>query len=189
MPSTLKIDNFDDDDGGISSGLDHQSARNNKSSANSSSAGKNNIMPSSTLKLQGDPLQSVVPFDENNIDSRGSSLDKSSESSAGSSSSTSSAGSSAKSSVGNNNINMKISDKVEEELSQLWDSGQEWILIFDNLLKHPGGKVGKGCKCDMCEMQKGPNNGHHGCYNNDSAFESLENSSGKYFFSPNSMEK
>jgi hypothetical protein len=39
-------------------------------------------------------------------------------------------------------------------LSRLWDSGQEWILIFDNLLKHPGGKAGKGCKCDMCEMQK-----------------------------------
>ena len=52
------------------------------------------------------------------------------------------------------NDNNKISDKVEEELSRLWDSGQEWILIFDNLLKHPGGKVSKGCKCDMCEMQK-----------------------------------
>ena len=115
-------------------------------------------MPSSILKIDD-------KFDENNIDSRGSSLDKSE----------SSATSSAKSS--GNNINMKISDKVEEELSQLWDSGQEWILIFDNLLKHPGGKVGKGCKCDMCEMQK-PNAG--GCYNNDSAFESLENSSGKY---------
>ena len=49
---------------------------------------------------------------------------------------------------------MGISDRVEEELSRLWDSGQEWILIFDNLLKHPGGKVSKGCKCDMCEMQK-----------------------------------
>ena len=119
-------------------------------------------MPSSILKIDD-------KFDENNIDSRGSSLDKSE----------SSATSSAKSS--GNNINMKISDKVEEELSQLWDSGQEWILIFDNLLKHPGGKVGKGCKCDMCEMQKGgPTNNGHGCYNNDSAFESLENSlSGK----------
>ena len=49
---------------------------------------------------------------------------------------------------------MGISDRVEEELSRLWDSGQEWILIFDNLLKHPGGKVSKGCKCDMCQMQK-----------------------------------
>ena len=49
---------------------------------------------------------------------------------------------------------MGISDRVEEELSRLWESGQEWILIFDNLLKHPGGKVSKGCKCDMCEMQK-----------------------------------
>ena len=82
--------------------------------------------------------------------SRGSSLDKS-ESSAESSAGSSSAGSS--------NGNMKISDKVEEELSQLWDSGQEWILIFDNLLKHPGGKIGKGCKCDMCLMQK-PNRCH-----------------------------
>ena len=49
---------------------------------------------------------------------------------------------------------MGISDRVEEELSRLWDSGQDWILIFDNLLKHPGGKASKGCKCDMCEMQK-----------------------------------
>lgn len=49
---------------------------------------------------------------------------------------------------------MDLSDRVEEELSQLWDSGQEWILIFDNLLKHPGGKVSKGCKCDICQMQK-----------------------------------
>ena len=47
-----------------------------------------------------------------------------------------------------------ISDRVEEELSQLWDSGQEWILIFDNLLKHPGGKASKGCKCDICQRSK-----------------------------------
>ena len=56
---------------------------------------------------------------------------------------------------------MGISDRVEEELSRLWDSGQEWILIFDNLLKHPGGKVSKGCKCDMCEMQKLQHNHNH----------------------------
>ena len=64
---------------------------------------------------------------------------------------------------------MGISDRVEEELSRLWDSGQEWILIFDNLLKHPGGKVSKGCKCDMCEMQKlqNHNNTALGCvFNN-----------------------
>ena len=35
----------------------------------------------------------------------------------------------------------------------LWDSGQEWILIFDNLLKHPRGR-GRGCKCDMCLLDK-----------------------------------
>lgn len=35
----------------------------------------------------------------------------------------------------------------------LWDSGQEWILIFDRLLKHPRGRS-RGCKCDMCEMDK-----------------------------------
>ena len=33
--------------------------------------------------------------------------------------------------------------------SQLWDPGQEWIIIFDNLLKHPGG-VKRGCSCDIC---------------------------------------
>ncbi len=67
--------------------------------------------------------------------SRGSSVEKSS------------------STTSNSNSN-NISEKVEEELSRLWDSGQEWILIFDNLLKHPGGKVSKGCRCDMCEMKK-----------------------------------
>ncbi len=36
----------------------------------------------------------------------------------------------------------------------LWDSGQEWILIFDRLLKHPRGRS-RGCKCDMCLMDKG----------------------------------
>ena len=33
--------------------------------------------------------------------------------------------------------------------SDLWDEGQEWILIFDNLLKHPQGKS-RGCRCDIC---------------------------------------
>lgn len=31
---------------------------------------------------------------------------------------------------------------------QLWDKDHQWILMFDNLIKHPGGKI-KGCKCDM----------------------------------------
>jgi hypothetical protein len=44
--------------------------------------------------------------------------------------------------------------KVDKEIDKLWDDGQEWILIFDNLLKHPRGKT-KGCKCDMCLMEKG----------------------------------
>ena len=81
----------------------------------------------------------------NSANSRGSSLDKSS-----------SASSSGTNSLESRNISttVGISDRVEEELSQLWDSGQEWILIFDNLLKHPGGKVSKGCKCDMCQIQK-----------------------------------
>ena len=175
MPSSsLKIDNFDNID--VDDGcLDQQKSA---KSINELS-GKHNIlfnkMPSSSIALK---IDSTKNLEEHNAtidnNSRGSSLDKSDQSSI-------SGASSAKSS-GNNINNMKItSDKVEEELSQLWDSGQEWILIFDNLLKHPGGKVGKGCKCDMCEMQKGgPTNNGHGCYNNDSAFESLENSlSGK----------
>ncbi|XP_071744972.1 CLIP-associating protein 1-A isoform X32 [Lepeophtheirus salmonis] len=37
----------------------------------------------------------------------------------------------------------------------LWDSGQEWILIFDKLLKHPGGSPCKGCKCDLCLVNRG----------------------------------
>eukprot|EP00096_Caligus_rogercresseyi_P004598 TRINITY_DN1894_c0_g1_i8.p1 TRINITY_DN1894_c0_g1~~TRINITY_DN1894_c0_g1_i8.p1 ORF type:complete len:1296 (-),score=334.58 TRINITY_DN1894_c0_g1_i8:1093-4980(-) len=38
----------------------------------------------------------------------------------------------------------------------LWDSGQEWILIFDRLLKHPGGaSPSKGCKCDLCLLNRG----------------------------------
>lgn len=38
--------------------------------------------------------------------------------------------------------------------SGLWDVSQEWILIFDNLLKHPRGRA-KGCKCDMCVVEYG----------------------------------
>ena len=38
--------------------------------------------------------------------------------------------------------------------SDLWDPGQEWILIFDSLLKHPQG-VKKGCQCDICGLNKG----------------------------------
>ena len=53
-------------------------------------------------------------------------------------------------------LSMTASNKIEAELSSLWDSGQEWILIFDNLLKHPMGKQVKGCKCDMCLAEKGP---------------------------------
>ena len=64
---------------------------------------------------------------------------------------------------------MGISDRVEEELSRLWDSGQDWILIFDNLLKHPGGKASKGCKCDMCEMQKLQHNHNSTTHHNTSA--------------------
>ena len=33
---------------------------------------------------------------------------------------------------------------------------KEWILIFDNLLKHPSGKASKGCRCDMCLRLKPP---------------------------------
>ena len=43
---------------------------------------------------------------------------------------------------------------VEAELSSLWGSGQEWILIFDKLLKHPNGKPKRGCRCDVCEADK-----------------------------------
>ena len=46
------------------------------------------------------------------------------------------------------------SSTVEAELQSLWGSDQEWILIFDKLLKHPNGKPKKGCKCDLCEAQK-----------------------------------
>ena len=50
-------------------------------------------------------------------------------------------------------------DKIEVELSSLWGSEQEWILIFDKLLKHPNGKAEKGCKCDICQEGKpGPSN-------------------------------
>ena len=37
----------------------------------------------------------------------------------------------------------------------LWDPGQEWIQIFDNLLKHPQG-VKRGCPCDICLLAKYP---------------------------------
>ena len=38
---------------------------------------------------------------------------------------------------------------------ELWDPGQEWIQIFDNLLKHPQG-VKRGCSCDICCLGKSP---------------------------------
>ena len=37
----------------------------------------------------------------------------------------------------------------------LWDPGQEWIQIFDNLLKHPQG-VKRGCSCDICSLARSP---------------------------------
>jgi len=37
--------------------------------------------------------------------------------------------------------------------TELWDPGQEWIIIFDNLLKHPQG-VKRGCNCDICFLAK-----------------------------------
>ena len=46
------------------------------------------------------------------------------------------------------------SNNHNEDDDDLWDSGQEWILIFDRLLKHPRGKASKGCRCDMCQIGK-----------------------------------
>jgi hypothetical protein len=37
----------------------------------------------------------------------------------------------------------------------LWGPGQEWIIIFDNLLKHPQG-IKKGCSCDICSLARYP---------------------------------
>ena len=35
-------------------------------------------------------------------------------------------------------LDRNISDKnISVKMDQLWDPGQEWIQIFDNLLKHP----------------------------------------------------
>ena len=45
------------------------------------------------------------------------------------------------------------SNAAAEDVDDLWDSGQEWILIFDRLLKHPRGRA-KGCRCDICLMDK-----------------------------------
>ena len=81
---------------------------------------------------------------------------------------------------------MGISDRVEEELSRLWDSGQDWILIFDNLLKHPGGKASKGCKCDMCEMQKLQHNHNSTTHHNTSASATLPHSIGNSVLQQNS---
>ena len=37
----------------------------------------------------------------------------------------------------------------------LWSPGQEWIMIFDNLLKHPQG-IKRGCSCDICSLARYP---------------------------------
>jgi len=34
-------------------------------------------------------------------------------------------------------------------MSVVWDPGQDWIQIFDRLLKHPQGPT-RGCRCDIC---------------------------------------
>ncbi len=51
-------------------------------------------------------------------------------------------------------VDQSSSSTASSPLESLWDSGQEWILIFDNLLKHPGGRP-KGCRCDICLLDKG----------------------------------
>ena len=40
-------------------------------------------------------------------------------------------------------------------LDDLWGPGQEWIVIFDNLLKHPQG-IKRGCSCDICSLARSP---------------------------------
>ena len=47
----------------------------------------------------------------------------------------------------------KVWGRMEE--GELWSPGQEWIQIFDKLLKHPGGKR-RGCKCDICILLRPP---------------------------------
>ena len=37
----------------------------------------------------------------------------------------------------------------------LCSHGQEWIMIFDNLLKHPQG-IKRGCSCDICSLARYP---------------------------------
>ena len=46
-----------------------------------------------------------------------------------------------------------MSHSVQENTSDLWDPSQEWIQIFDKLMKHPGGAK-KGCSCDICQARK-----------------------------------
>jgi hypothetical protein len=47
---------------------------------------------------------------------------------------------------------MWLNSRPEPELPppphQLWDDDDRWILMFDNVLKHPGGKT-RGCRCDV----------------------------------------
>ena len=49
--------------------------------------------------------------------------------------------------------NPDISSSVCED--DLWGPGQEWITIFDNLLKHPQG-IKRGCSCDICSLARSP---------------------------------
>lgn len=45
-------------------------------------------------------------------------------------------------------------------MSVVWDPGQDWIQIFDRLLKHPQGPT-RGCRCDIC-TQGTPDSGGGG---------------------------
>jgi hypothetical protein len=50
-------------------------------------------------------------------------------------------------------VNPDSSSSVFQD--DLWSPGQEWIMIFDNLLKHPQG-IKRGCSCDICSLARSP---------------------------------
>jgi len=86
--------------------------------------------------------------DDSGLDSKGASSRGQSEESSCSSASSSRVGSRQSDIEKPASKKKDVSAPLDEDL---WGEGQEWILIFDRLLKHPRGVRSKGCWCDLCE--------------------------------------
>jgi hypothetical protein len=52
----------------------------------------------------------------------------------------------------------RIRSPIPEPDPTVWGQDMKWILQFDNVIKHPGGKC-KGCHCDVHDRARGLESG------------------------------